>query len=53
MNRLETYTPQINTLCKTYKVKSLYAFGSVLTDKFNAESHIDLIVDFVSIKAEG
>jgi predicted nucleotidyltransferase len=24
----------------------LYAFGSVLTDKFNPESDVDLIVDF-------
>ena len=52
LNRLETYTPQIDALCKTHKVKSLYAFGSVLTDKFNAESDIDLIVDFANIQTE-
>ena len=33
-------------MCKKHKVKSLYAFGSVLTNKFNSESDIDLIVDF-------
>jgi len=33
-------------LCKKYKVKSLYAFGSVLTDKFDEKSDIDLLVDF-------
>ena len=27
-------------------MKSLYAFGSVLTDKFNDSSDIDLVVDF-------
>lgn len=46
MNLIENHTKDILTLCKTYKVKSLYAFGSVLTDKFNSESDIDLIVDF-------
>ena len=29
-----------------HKVKSLYAFGSVLTDEFNSESDVDFIVDF-------
>lgn len=35
-----------------HKVKSLYAFGSVLTDRFNKESDIDLIVDFSNIAVE-
>ena len=52
MNRLETYTPDIIKLCETHKVKSLYAFGSVLTDNFNKESDIDLIVDFSNIAVE-
>lgn len=30
-------------------MKSLYAFGSVLTDKFNDESDIDLIVNFSDV----
>lgn len=45
-------TPEIKRLCKTHKVKSLYAFGSILTDKFNQESDIDLLVDFSKIKVE-
>ena len=52
MNELETYTPQIIKLCKTHKVKSLYAFGSVLTDQFNTNSDIDFIVDFSNINVE-
>ena len=36
----------INELCASHKVKKLYAFGSVLTNKFNSNSDIDLIVDF-------
>ena len=46
MNLVENYSKDITALCKMHKVKSLYAFGSVLTDKFNNESDIDLIVDF-------
>jgi predicted nucleotidyltransferase len=46
MNLIENHTKDILNLCKTHKVKSLYAFGSVLTDKFNNESDVDLIVDF-------
>ena len=37
---------QIIALCKKYKVKRLYAFGSILTPKFNDQSDIDLAVDF-------
>jgi predicted nucleotidyltransferase len=40
----------ISRLCKAHKVKSLYAFGSVLTDKFNEQSDIDLIVDFSDVQ---
>jgi predicted nucleotidyltransferase len=36
----------IRQWCKNNKVKSLFAFGSVLRDDFNAQSDIDLIVDF-------
>ena len=46
MNLIESHATAILNLCKSHKVKSLYAFGSVLTDKFNPESDIDLIVDF-------
>ncbi|MEI8111017.1 MAG: nucleotidyltransferase domain-containing protein [Chitinophagia bacterium] len=46
MNQLATYKQQINKLCVNQKVKSLYAFGSILTTDFNNKSDIDLIVDF-------
>lgn len=52
MNRLESYTSDIIKVCETHKVKSLYAFGSVLTDNFNSDSDIDLIVDFANIEVE-
>ena len=46
MNLIENHTKEISNLCKTHKVRSLYAFGSVLTNQFNSEIDIDLIVDF-------
>lgn len=49
MKALSIHRHQINALCASRKVKSLYAFGSVLTPDFNAESDIDLIVDFNEI----
>jgi len=46
MNFLNNHINDIIKLCKGHKVKSLYAFGSVLTDRFNDDSDIDLVVDF-------
>ncbi len=52
MNQLEAYSSEIKALCENHKVKSLYAFGSVLTDKYNSESDIDFIVDFYGVDLE-
>lgn len=49
MTAIEKHISDINKLCLTYKVKRLYAFGSVLTDKFNNNRDIDLIVAFEPI----
>ena len=49
MNTLSVYKNEINALCANHKVRSLYAFGSVLTPNFNTNSDIDLIVDFKEI----
>lgn len=46
MDAIKKYASEISELCESHKVKSLYAFGSVLTDRFNSESDIDLIVNF-------
>ena len=42
-NQLDT----IRSLCERYRVKTLYAFGSVLTPNFDTYSDIDLLVDFL------
>ena len=45
MNELASHIDQIRRLCKSNKVKSLFAFGSVLSQDFKPDSDIDLIVD--------
>jgi len=46
MNIIDRNIDQINKLCKHHKVRELYLFGSVLTEKFNDESDIDFLVEF-------
>ena len=38
--------------CKKYKVKELYAIGSVTTDNFTDESDVDLLIKFSNISIE-
>ena len=45
---LDRYKYEINNLCKEHKVKTLYAFGSVLTDNFGPNSDIDLVIEIYS-----
>ena len=49
MNLIQNYYKEIENLCKTHKVKSLHAFGSVLTENFNVKSDLDFVVDFQQI----
>lgn len=35
-------------LCRKHKVRRLYAFGSILTPRFNDQSDVDILVDFNS-----
>lgn len=37
---------RIKALCVTHNVDSLFAFGSVCTDRFNSDSDVDLLVCF-------
>jgi len=46
MNFLESYISQIQYLCSQHKVRSLFAFGSVISGSFSSNSDIDMIVDF-------
>lgn len=46
MNLIELNIQRIVELCRRYKVKSLYVFGSILTSRFHAGSDVDLLVKF-------
>jgi predicted nucleotidyltransferase len=47
MKLIEQYKTEMANLCTKYKVKELYAFGSVLDEgKFNEQSDVDLMVKF-------
>ena len=48
MMYLDNYIKNLQNLCQQHNVKSLYAIGSVLTDKFNDDSDVDLVVDIDS-----
>ena len=52
MTELNKHIHSIKKLCIKQKVKTLYAFGSVLTEKFNTESDVDFIVDFEHLSVE-
>ncbi len=45
---IKKYIGDIRILCRQNKVRTLYAFGSVLTDEFTESSDIDFIVEIDS-----
>ncbi|QHL88117.1 nucleotidyltransferase domain-containing protein [Nibribacter ruber] len=46
MNVVEQNIANISALCQIHKVDRLFVFGSILSDKFRAESDIDFLVKF-------
>ena len=46
MKLIENNIQKIVALCKKYKVNKLFVFGSILTDRFNDGSDVDLVVSF-------
>ncbi len=49
MKLIELNLPQIFDLCRKHKVRTLFVFGSILTDRFNDKSDVDMLVDFERI----
>lgn len=45
MKILKQHIDQISELCMQNTVRSLFAFGSITSDKFKTDSDIDLVVD--------
>lgn len=52
MQFLTKYRSSIAALCKKHKVRQLFAFGSVLTNRFSDNSDVDLVVDFENVPVE-
>ncbi len=50
MNLIDNYRSQIIELFENQKVKELYLFGSVLTDRFNDSSDIDMLIQFNQVE---
>ncbi len=46
MKLIEHNLQRIFELCRKHKVKTLSVFGSILTDRFNDDSDVDLLVNF-------
>jgi len=46
MDILNKHTNELQTYCRTNKIKKLSLFGSYLNDKYTEESDIDLLVEF-------
>ncbi len=49
MNVIEKNRKKLIELCEKHNVQQLYMFGSILTDKFNSKSDIDLLIQFAAI----
>jgi len=49
---IQKHLPDIQRVCKARHVVNLYAFGSVLTDKFRSNSDIDFLVEFENLPPE-
>ena len=46
MDILNKHSKELIDFCKSNKIKKLSLFGSYLKNKYNAESDIDLLVEF-------
>lgn len=52
MSLIERNIDAISRLCNAYSVAQLSVFGSVLTDRFDDDSDIDLLVSFHAMPVE-
>jgi predicted nucleotidyltransferase len=52
MTYIEQHSGEIKKLCVLHNVKTLYAFGSVVSDRLTEKSDIDFIVDFGNVDIE-
>jgi len=52
MKLIDENKEKLFALCDSHKVKELYFFGSILTDRFLDSSDIDILVQFNTIDLE-
>ena len=50
MKLIDINRNKLHELCERHKVKELYAFGSILSDKFQDSSDIDLLIQFSAVE---
>lgn len=50
---IELPIPEIHFFCQQYNIRKLSLFGSVLRDDFNAQSDVDILVEFEQGKTPG
>lgn len=46
MKLIQLNLERIFDLCRKHRVKTLAVFGSILTDRFNDDSDVDMLVNF-------
>ena len=49
MELIDKNKADISNLCENHKVKQLFLFGSILSDRFNTSSDIDMLVQFSNV----
>ncbi len=52
MKLIENNIQKIIALCQRHKVNKLFVFGSILTNRFNDRSDVDLVADFDDVDLE-
>jgi predicted nucleotidyltransferase len=49
MELIEINRRNISNLCENHQVQQLFLFGSILSDRFNNSSDIDMLVQFSNV----
>jgi uncharacterized protein len=50
MNLIDKNIETIKKLCEKHKVKELYLFGSILTERFGESSDVDVLIQFGEVE---
>ncbi len=48
LQRLRLDSQVLSEFCQRWSIRGMYAFGSVVTDRFRPRSDVDIIVEFAS-----